>query len=71
MNPSVPMAPVELGALKKLLDYNRCDEETHYEECLEHCNTKEETEALNKTHVYKQIEILDAFVTRWDSNGSS
>ena len=63
------MAPVELDALKKLLDYNRCDEETHFEECMYLITDPEEALKLIQTHIHTQIQVLDAFVERW--NGSS
>jgi hypothetical protein len=63
---TVPMTPVEVEALKKLLEYSRGDEVNHFQECAAGCHSLAELDDLRKTHIYTQIQILDAFVERWD-----
>ena len=69
MSVFVPMAPVEMEALKKLLDYNRCDEETHFEEWVE--LNPDDKVVLEQTHIYGSIKILDSFVERWDDKSAT
>jgi len=64
-------------ALKKLLDYCRADEETHFNECMDvlkerddlgFLRNEDDKKELIKTHIYPKIQLLDAFVERWEWN---
>jgi hypothetical protein len=54
----------ELEALERVVAYVLCNEETHYEECLQ------EGEGEEVDHIYTQALILDDYIKGLYSTGS-